>query len=215
MIKKSLYPKTKRKSRTHRITVTEKMNGSNIGFFNLNGKLIIAQRNVIFSLDDIDNPSFSLYGGLREWLMDNGDDLLKSLYENSGVFAEWMYERTGKYDVFIFAKARITKTFKIENMKYERDTFRYAFYPNEYVIPEYLSLAPLVLDVKLPFDIKVGDLDSLYEEYSMDKDYLVEGFVIYNHTYDYIDKYIRAKRGVKEEHMDEDELIAMINKKKG
>jgi len=51
MIKKSLYPKTKRLSKnSKKIVVTEKLDGSNIGFFKLNGELVIATRNNILTV---------------------------------------------------------------------------------------------------------------------------------------------------------------------
>ncbi|HJJ14176.1 MAG TPA: RNA ligase family protein [Clostridiaceae bacterium] len=45
MIKKTLYPKTKRIQYKNRVVITEKLDGSNIGFFKVNGDLIIAQNN--------------------------------------------------------------------------------------------------------------------------------------------------------------------------
>lgn len=45
MIKKTLYPKTKRVQYKNRVVITEKLDGSNIGFFKINGGLIIAQNN--------------------------------------------------------------------------------------------------------------------------------------------------------------------------
>ena len=45
MIKRTLYPKTKRVQYKNRVVITEKLDGSNIGFFKVNGELVIAQRN--------------------------------------------------------------------------------------------------------------------------------------------------------------------------
>lgn len=64
MIKKTLYPKTKRVTFKNRIVITEKLDGSNIGFFKVNGKLLIAQRNNIISIDEIEENKNMLYGGL-------------------------------------------------------------------------------------------------------------------------------------------------------
>ena len=47
MIKRTLYPKTKRVQYKNRVVITEKLDGSNIGFFKVNGELVIAQRNNI------------------------------------------------------------------------------------------------------------------------------------------------------------------------
>lgn len=64
MIKKTLYPKTKRVQFKNRVTITEKLDGSNIGFFKVNGKLLIAQRNNIFEIDELEENKGMLYKGL-------------------------------------------------------------------------------------------------------------------------------------------------------
>ena len=64
MIKKTLYPKTKRVTFKNRVVITEKLDGSNIGFFKVNGKLLIAQRNNIISIDEIEENKGMLYQGL-------------------------------------------------------------------------------------------------------------------------------------------------------
>lgn len=64
MIKKTLYPKTKRVLYKNRVTITEKLDGSNIGFFKVNGKLLIAQRNNIFNIDELEENKGMLYNGL-------------------------------------------------------------------------------------------------------------------------------------------------------
>lgn len=86
MIKKTLYPKTKRVKFKNRVTITEKLDGSNIGFFKVNGELTIAQRNNIFSLNELDENKQMLYGGLNGWLQENGEDLKNRLIEGSGFF---------------------------------------------------------------------------------------------------------------------------------
>ena len=40
MIKKTLYPKTKRVQFKNRVVITEKLDGSNIGFFKVNGEFL-------------------------------------------------------------------------------------------------------------------------------------------------------------------------------
>lgn len=45
MIKKTLYPKTRRVKLKSKVVITEKLDGSNIGFFKVNGELLIAQNN--------------------------------------------------------------------------------------------------------------------------------------------------------------------------
>ena len=55
MIKKEIYPKTKRVSCSgEKVYLTEKIDGSNLVFFKKNETLYIAQRNNIISIDEID-----------------------------------------------------------------------------------------------------------------------------------------------------------------
>lgn len=88
MKKKKLYGKTER-FKMSKIQVTEKLDGSNLGMFNLNDELIIAQRSSIFKLSDLKEMDKSImYKGLRKFLEDNGEEILKSLHPNSGFFGE-------------------------------------------------------------------------------------------------------------------------------
>ena len=49
MIKKEIYPKTKRVScKGNKVYITEKLDGSNLVFFKKNNELYIAQRKSIF-----------------------------------------------------------------------------------------------------------------------------------------------------------------------
>ena len=80
-MKQTLYPKTTRVS-PDKIQITEKLNGSNIGFFKLEDELYIAQRNNIYSFVEIFNmKKEDLYKGLKEWLFENGPELKESLQE--------------------------------------------------------------------------------------------------------------------------------------
>ena len=72
MIKKTLYPKTKRIQFKNRVVITEKLDGSCIGFFKVNGELLIAQRNNIFTINELEENKGMLYQGLlrldsRKW----------------------------------------------------------------------------------------------------------------------------------------------------
>lgn len=75
MIKKTLYPKTKRIQYKNRVVITEKLDGSNIGFFKVNGDLIIAQRNNIFLINELEENKQMLYRGLKGWLDEYGENL--------------------------------------------------------------------------------------------------------------------------------------------
>lgn len=90
MIKKTLYPKTKRIQYKNRVVITEKLDGSNIGFFKVNGDLIIAQRNNIFLINELEENKQMLYRGLKGWLDEYGEDLKDKLMEGSGFFGEWI-----------------------------------------------------------------------------------------------------------------------------
>ena len=70
MEKKTLYPKTKRVQFKNRVVITEKLDGSNIGFFKVNGKLLIAQRNNIFTMDELEENKGMLYKGLMRLVRD-------------------------------------------------------------------------------------------------------------------------------------------------
>ena len=75
MIKKQLYPKTKRVGLKNEVVITEKLDGSNIGFYKLNGELYVAQRNNIFTMAELEDNKGMLYSGLLGWLQENGEHL--------------------------------------------------------------------------------------------------------------------------------------------
>lgn len=64
MEKLTLYPKTQRVSMKNKIVITEKLDGSNIGIFKVDGKLLIAQRNYVFHEDELNENKEKLYSGL-------------------------------------------------------------------------------------------------------------------------------------------------------
>ena len=62
-----MYPKTSRiGNKMGDILITEKLDGSNLSIFKLNGELYIGQRNYIFRLDEIDRQKEMLYQGLHD-----------------------------------------------------------------------------------------------------------------------------------------------------
>lgn len=65
MIKKSVYPKTKRFSLSNnpRFEITEKMNGENLVIFKLHDVIYVAQRNNIFSEEEFSEIT---YKGLKD-----------------------------------------------------------------------------------------------------------------------------------------------------
>lgn len=192
-IKRTLYPKTQRvgKSR-HTIFITEKLDGSNLGIFKLDGKLIIAQRNCVYTYphEGID------YKGLQGWLDKNAEHLLENMHEGSGFFGEWIGMGKIKYGdildkrMYMFAKANIDENLKVYNLYYNPHLFIYPFVDQE--IPEYLGVVPLVKTMnKYP---TLEELDQLYLEYTDNAlEPKVEGFVINDN--DQISKYVRLKDG--------------------
>lgn len=197
MIKKTLYPKTKRILYKNKVTITEKLDGSNIGFFKLNGELLIAQRNNIFTINEIDKNT--AYKGLIGWLEEHGQDLEERLIEGSGFFGEWIGMGKLKYPeldkkVYMFAKANITDKLEIKNLYYEHELFNYPFENQEF--PKYIGVVPIVHEmVKLP-DIEA--LDYYYAIYKITVNRDVEGFIIAQNNS--INKYVRMKNGKLEQH---------------
>ena len=92
MIKKTLYPKTRRVKLKSKVVITEKLDGSNIGFFKVNGELLIAQRNNVFSMSELEDNIQMLYRGLKGWIDVNGENahpLYKFLRkEAKGIFSD-------------------------------------------------------------------------------------------------------------------------------
>lgn len=198
MIKKTLYPKTKRVQYKNRVVITEKLDGSNIGFFKVNGELIIAQRNNIILLNEIEECKNILYGGLYGWLKEYGEDLQKKLIEGSGFFGEWIGMGKIKYPdldkrVYMFAKANYVKG-EIRNLYYEHGLFIYPFENQEF--PEYLGIVPVVEEREIyPY---IEDLNYTYEIYREKTGRDVEGFIIAQNNN--VNKYVRMKNGKLEAH---------------
>lgn len=198
MIKKTLYPKTKRVQFKNRVVITEKLDGSNIGFFKVNGKLLIAQRNNVFEIDELENNKGMLYKGLKGWLDENGQDLTEKLIEGSGFFGEWIGMGKLKYPeldkkVYMFAKANYDKG-EIKNLYYEHELFKYPFENQE--IPNYIGIVP-VIAIK-EFFPKVEELDKMYEIYKSEIQRNIEGFILAQNNN--VNKYVRMKNGNLEPH---------------
>ena len=89
-------------------------------FLKWTGKLLIAQRNYVFNIDEIEENKGRLYDGLFGWLQEHGEDLTNRLIEGSGFFGEWIGMGKIKYNffnkkVYMFAKANYEKR---SNKKY-------------------------------------------------------------------------------------------------
>lgn len=99
MIRKCIYPKTERVKveQSNVCEVTEKLDGSNLCIFKKNDVLYIAQRNNIYSIDELDKVKDFAYRGLYEWLTNHAEELTKELRESSCICGEWL--RYGKIKI--------------------------------------------------------------------------------------------------------------------
>ncbi len=194
MIKKQIYPKTKRIT-NNSLVVTEKIDGSNLVFYKLNDYLFVAQRNNIFNLNELEEVKDKLYKGLYDWLKKHGKDLRDNLNENSAICGEWLGMGRIKYnDIFevkflMFAKANVEDSESIlSNLIYSHDLFIYPFVNQE--IPSYIGKVPIVAESE---SLNIEKLDNLYEEYTEQQGRIIEGFVVNNDNI--IRKYVRHKNG--------------------
>ena len=207
MIKKGIYPKTKRVSCAgDKVYLTEKLDGSNLVFFKKNDILYFAQRNNIISIDEIEEQKGMLYKGLYQWLMDNKDYLQEQLLNNSAICGEWIGMGCLKYNVdefdkrwYMFAKANVDDDYNLYNLIYDHELFIYPFANQEF--PKFLGIVPEVQELNVLPNKEY--LDSIYEKYTNKVNRSVEGFVI-NYK-NIITKYVRMKNGKLREHFDRGE----------
>lgn len=198
MINKQIYPKTKRIPLSNTIYVTEKIDGSNLGLFNLNDKLYIAQRGLVFSIDEIEEVKSKMYKGLYAWLKENAENI--KLNNNSCIFGEWLGMGQIKYgEIFnekllMFAKANVDDEFNVTNLNYDHSLFKYSFINEER--PTFIGIVPMVSILnKMPTK---EELDKIYENYLNLVNRKVEGLIInFNNN---ILKYVRFKNGKEEDH---------------
>ena len=207
MIKKEIYPKTKRVSCSgDKVYLTEKLDGSNLVFFKKDNELYIAQRKNIFRITELEDVKDILYKGLYQWLNENKDVLIEELHNNSAICGEWIGMGCLKYNAdefekkwYMFAKANIDDEFNLYNLNYEHSLFVYPFVSQE--IPKFIGVVPEVVELNvLPTK---EHLDSIYEKYCAKVNRNVEGFVI-NYK-NIITKYVRMKNGKLQEHFDRGE----------
>lgn len=206
MVKKEIYPKTKRLScNGDKVYITEKLDGSNLCIFKKDNTIYIAQRNNIFSIDELEEVKGIIYKGLYQWLIDN-KEAFNDLHNNSAICGEWLGMGKIKYPVdefdkrfYMFAKANVDEDFNLYNLIYEHELFIYPFQSQE--IPKCIGIVPEVTYlVNLP---NKEQLDSIYQKYCDKVSRDVEGFVI-NYK-NIITKYVRMKNGKLQEHFDRGE----------
>lgn len=215
MLKQSLYPKTTRLPMKPSFQVTEKLDGSNLCFFVSFGRLFIAQRNNVYTLEEALSPSFDrglLYKGLYQFLVDRGETLKESIFEGSAICGEWMGMGKLKYPEYLanrfvmFAKARVVLDeanpdwISFNQFKYDVSTFAFAF--NNQDMTSFIEVVPVVKHVDY-VGLSIEAMDELYELYTNSVGRPVEGFVA--HVGDTIFKYVRMKNGKIEPHFDRGE----------
>ena len=150
MIKKEIYPKTKRVScMGDKVELTEKLDGSNLVIFKKNDELYIAQRNNIFKINELEENKDKLYKGLLQWINDNRESF-EDLHNDSAVCGEWLGMGQIKYPVdefdkryYMFAKANMDDEFNLYNLIYDHNLFIYPFQSQE--IPKCMGIVPVVL----------------------------------------------------------------------
>lgn len=206
MIKKEIYPKTKRVSCVgNKVYITEKLDGSNLCVFKKNEELYIAQRKNIINFSELEEQKDKLYKGLYQWIMDN-KEVFNDLHNNSVLCGEWLGMGCLKYSIdefdkrfYMFAKANIDEEFNLYNLNYEHSLFVYPFHSQE--IPKCIGIVPEVAELNV---IPTKEhLDSIYEKYTNKVNRNVEGFVV-NYK-NIITKYVRMKNGKLQEHFDKGE----------
>lgn len=184
-----LYPRTNRFGSIEEYwEVTEKLDGSNIGFFKRDGELYVAQRNLVYKA--IDAKECSTYPALVDWLVES--NLQELLHDNAIVFGEWLGMGQigyGKLDntkrFYMFCKGNIDENLIITNITYRRDLLHWSYLDGEF--PPLVNLVPLVY--RKGSKPNIDKLDELYETYLSEVDRAVEGFVVTDgNTFE---KYIR------------------------
>lgn len=206
MIKKEIYPKTKRVScMGDKVELTEKLDGSNLVIFKKNDELYIAQRNNIFKINELEENKDKLYKGLLQWINDNRESF-EDLHNDSAVCGEWIGMGQIKYPVdefdkryYMFAKANMDDEFNLYNLIYDHNLFIYPFQSQE--IPKCMGIVPIVTELNII--LTKEHLDSIYEKYCKSVNRNVEGFVV-NYK-NIITKYVRMKNGQLREHFDRGE----------
>jgi hypothetical protein len=173
----------------YNVLVTEKLDGSNLAIFKLDGEMYIAQRNNIFSYDEFGKTT---YKGLPEWLEQNKETLLNSIIDGVAICGEWLATGNIKYGIentfHMFAKARIGSDFALSKFCYDTGLLDYAFI--EQSRPYCIDSVPMIARVETLPSVEI--LNALYEKYTSGIcSRSVEGFVV--SMGENIWKYVRAK----------------------
>ena len=204
MLKKEIYPKTRRVSCSgDKVYITEKLDGSNIVIFKKEDLLYVAQRKNIICETEFEDAKTIMYKGLYQWLQDYKDYLKEHLLNNACICGEWLGMGCLKYSIdlfdkkfYMFAKANIDAEFNLYNLIYTHNFFIYPF--DDQQIPSFIGIVPEVTELNI---IPTKEhLDSIYEKYCAKSNRNIEGFVI--NYQNMISKYVRMKNGKLQEHFE-------------
>ena len=204
--KRTLYPKTKRVTKNSAKTiVTEKLDGSNLGFAKVDGELYVVTRNNIYKASDRHEKEIKqrMYKGLWSFLEEFGEQLKQDLVDNALIFGEWIamgrlkYPESYHLQFHMFAKANVDDEFEnVTNMIYDSEHFKYSFVKQ--FVPIYLETVPKVCTFNHYPSIE--ELDELYDHYVYDMNRDVEGFILNQNNQ--VLKYVRNKNGKIEDHVE-------------
>lgn len=211
-IKQTLYPKTKRAANnSDKFTITEKIDGSNLGLCKIEDNLFIIQRNNTYIVkygeilnDTVTNGKKELYKGLYGWLKENILNL--NLKDGSIIFGEWIGMGKIKYPenwqrFLMFAKARFNEDFTgVTNMMYQREYFKWCFEGSDIIeskMPDCIGMVPVAYEVSHAPSLAI--LDKLYSQYKFSQEREIEGFIVSFPTGG-ITKYVRHKNGIETRH---------------
>ena len=202
-MKHTLYPKTQRiKPDNVTITITEKLDGSNLAFFVKDGDLYIAQRNHIHKLSELEEVKGSLYKGLYAYLSEHGKQLQETMHPNSVVFGEWLGMGKISYPEltnclerwYVFAKGVVDDELRLDKLDYTLDNLRYVFGGE---LPYFVHTVPVVTSETRCIPT-IAELDELYDSYTAKVERRVEGFIVVANNSPI--KYVRSKNGKLTEH---------------
>jgi len=205
----SMYPKTVRYEKFDwSCQITEKLDGSNIGFGMSNTKkFFVFFRNSWTTLDfKSEKITYDGYPGLTEFVSVNADQLSK-ICPGSVVFGEWISKqskthKTGEHvehGFYMFAKCRIQygfdlgygfKNLSLESLNYDVNNFMYAWGGE---LPGCIKTVPVVLNDIPVFECTAERLDQIYQQLSKERPYTPEGLIIAINNKKDIVKFVKNK----------------------
>lgn len=184
--------------------ITEKLDGSNLCIAKVDNKIYVAQRNLVFDIEEIDELSKNtFYKGLANFLKEHKNYLIETLEDGYCIVGEWLAQGCIKYSdlengyyLFAFGKAKMRDgLLYLEFIENDLKNINKAFKNEQTPI---FKTVPIIAD-NVPV-ISLGYLNSLYEARMKETNRMVEGFVVYSYETQTALKYVRHKDGKSQEH---------------